>query len=334
MEPRIGSKLKILYIIDILKKYSDEEHPINATEICEKLWSYGIAAERKAIYSDIENLIFYGFDIIKTRSPRAGFFMGTRELELPELYLLIDAVQAANFITPKKTRELVKKLENMMSGEQAKAREKSVFFEYKNKCKNEEIFIIIDGLRTAIEQNKKVLLKYQHRKIDDGRQLTFMQREFVISPYALIWMGDHYYLVCNNEKYNNLMHMRLDRMRGVTILDEPRRHHSEVSPYKDRFDIADYAGKSFNMFGGEVTDIEFTCSYEILDQVIDRFSEDIYLAGASDETFTFRTKGMVSEGLVGWILQFGGDIEVKSPKKLRDMITEKVEVLQKTYKKD
>ena len=113
MEPRIGSKLKILYIIDILKKYSDEDHPITATEICEHLSKYGIAAERKAIYSDIENLIFYGFDIIKTRSPRAGFFMGARELELPELYLLIDAVQAANFITPKKTRELVKKLEIM-----------------------------------------------------------------------------------------------------------------------------------------------------------------------------------------------------------------------------
>ncbi len=334
MEPRVGSKLKILYIIDILKKYSDEEHPITATDICDHLLSFGITAERKAIYNDIENLIFYGFDIIKTRSPKAGFFMGNRELELPELYLLIDAVQAANFITPKKTRELVRKLENMMSGEQAREREKSVFFEYKNKCKNEEIFLIIDTLRTAIEQNKKVLLKYRHRKISDGRQLTFFQRDFTLSPYALIWMGDHYYLVCNNEKYDNLMHLRLDRMKGVTVLEEPRRHHSEVSQYKDRFDIADYVSKAFNMFSGEMNDIEFYCSYSVLDQVIDRFSEDIYLANVTEEGFTFRTKGMISDGLVGWILQFGGDIEVKSPAKLRDMITEKIEILQKTYKKD
>ena len=334
MEARIGSKLKILYIIDILKKYSDEDHPINATEICEHLASFGIKAERKAIYDDIENLVYYGFDIIKTRSPRAGFFMGDRELELPEIYLLINAVQSANFITSKKTRELIKKLENMMSGEQAKARGKSVYFDYKNKCKNEEIYLIIDTLRLAIEQKKKVFLKYRHRKIEDGRQLTFSQKDFIVSPYALIWMGDHYYLICNKDNYDNLMHLRLDRMKSVSILDEPRRHHSEVSEYEEVFDVSDYIGKTFNMFGGEITDIEFSCSYKILDQVIDRFSEDIYLTEVSDGRFCFKTKGMISEGLVGWILQFGGDIEVLRPQTLRDMITEKIEVLQKTYKKE
>ena len=171
MEARIGSKLKILYIVDILRKFSDEENPINASEICDKLAEFGVKAERKAIYDDIENLIFYGYDIIKTRTPRAGYFLASREFELPEIYLLTDAVQSADFITPKKTRELVGKLEGMMSKEQAKARENSIYIEYKNKCDNEEIYFSIDTLRLAIETGKKVTLKYRKRQIDENRKI-------------------------------------------------------------------------------------------------------------------------------------------------------------------
>ena len=205
MEARLGSKLKILYIVDILRKFSDEENPINAKEICDRLADYGIKAERKAIYDDIDNLIYYGYDIIKTHSPRTGYFLASREFELPEIYLLTDAVQSADFITPKKTRELVAKLEGMMSKEQARARENSIYIEYKNKCDNEEIYLSIDTLRQAIQMGKKVSLKYRTRQIDESRKITVNEREFILSPYALIWMEDHYYLVCNNEKYNNLM---------------------------------------------------------------------------------------------------------------------------------
>ena len=331
MEGRSGGKLKILYIIDILRKYSDEEHPLNASEICEELAKYNIRAERKAIYDDIENLIFYGFDIIKTRTPRSGYFLASREFELPEIYLLTDAVQSADFITPKKTRELVGKLEAMMSKEQAKVRENSIYIEYKNKCDNEEIYLSIDTLRQAIEAGKKVSLKYRTRQIDDSRQITVKEREFKLSPYALIWMEDHYYLVCNNEKYDNLMHLRLDRMKSVRCTDENYRHFSEVCSYKERFDTADYALKTFNMFGGELCEIELSCSTKILEQVIDRFGDKIHIIGVQDGRFSFRIKGLVSEGLVGWIMEFGGDIEVAAPHTLRNMIADKIELLQKMY---
>ncbi len=333
MEARIGGKLKILYIVDILRKYSDEEHPINATEICEHLADFGIRAERKAIYDDIENLIFYGYDIIKTRTPRTGFFLASREFELPEIYLLTDAVQSADFITPKKTRELVGKLETMMSADQARARENSIYIDYRHKCDNEEIYISIDTLRTAIEAGKKVSLKYRTRKISEDRKITVSERNFIISPYALIWMDDHYYLVGNNEKYDNLMHLRLDRMKSVTRLEEDFRHFSEVCEYKERFDIADYAAKTFNMYGGELREIELSCSFGILEQVIDRFGDKFHIIGLEDGRFSFRIKGMISEGLVGWIMQFCGEIEVISPYELRSMICEKLELLEKTYKK-
>ena len=333
MEARLGSKLKILYIVDILRKFSDEENPINAREICEKLNDFGIKAERKAIYDDIENLMLYGYDIIKTRTPRAGYFLASREFELPEIYLLTDAVQSADFITPKKTRELVSKLEAMMSKEQARARENSIYIEYKNKCDNEEIYFSIDTLRQAIEAGKKVTLKYRTRQIDDSRKITINEREFKLSPYALIWMEDHYYLVCNNEKYDNLMHLRLDRMKSVSCLSENFRHFSEVCDYKDRFDTADYALKTFNMFGGELCEIELSCSSKILEQVIDRFGDKIHIIGAGDGRFSFRIKGLISEGLVGWIMEFGGDIEVISPQSLRDMIANKIKILEKMYSK-
>ena len=333
MEARVGGKLKILYIIDILRKFSDEENPINASEICDRLADYGIKAERKAIYDDIENLIFYGYDIIKTRTPRSGYFLASREFELPEIYLLTDAVQSADFITPKKTRELVSKLEAMMSKEQARARENSIYIEYKNKCDNEEIYFSIDTLRLAIETGKKVSLKYRTRQIDENRKITVNEREFELSPYALIWMEDHYYLVCNNEKYDNLMHLRLDRMKSVRCLDENYRHFSEVCSYKDRFDTADYALKTFNMFGGEMSEIELSCNTKILEQVIDRFGDKIHIIGVNDGRFSFRIKGLVSEGLVGWIMEFGGDIEVVAPNGLRSMIGQKIELLQKMYSK-
>ncbi|MBR6572666.1 MAG: transcriptional regulator [Clostridia bacterium] len=333
MAARQGSKLKILYIVDILRKYSDEQNPITATEICEHLAKLGVTAERKAIYDDIENLIFYGFDIIKTRGSKSGYFMASRELEMPEIYLLTDAVQAADFITPKKTRELVNKLDDMLSDKQAKKREKSVYIEKRHKCDNEEIYLSIDTLRQAIEERKKATLRYGTRKLRDDRKIILEEKEFTVSPYALVWVDDHYYLICNNEKYDNLLHLRLDRMKKVTKTEEKFRHFSEVSEYTDNFHIADYISKTFNMFGGELTEIELSCDVKLLEQVIDRFSDKIHIIKLEEGKFNFRVNALISDGLVSWITQFDRGIEVISPLKLRDMIVKKAENMLLVYKK-
>ena len=140
MAARFGQKLKLLYIIEILKKYTDEEHPMNANELCDLLEQKGISAERKAIYNDIEMLIYYGWDIIKTRVPKSGYFLGSREFELPEIYLLADAVRSADFITIKKTRELLNKIESFLSVHQAAKNQKTVYVSPRYKCKNEAIY--------------------------------------------------------------------------------------------------------------------------------------------------------------------------------------------------
>jgi len=313
----MGQKIKLLYLVDILERYTDEEHPMSASAICERLEEKGVTAERKAIYNDIDILIQYGFDIICTRVPKNGYFLASREFELPEIYLLADAVRSAKFISAKKTRELISKLDGMLSVYQAKRRDKNIFFDG-SKCSNEEIYYIIDGINNAIEQGKKITFNYGVRTLCENREIKLRSKQMKISPYAMTWQDDHYYLIGNYEKYDNLLHLRIDRMHSVEILEEKARHFSEVTDYTEQFDIADYTNRLFQMHGGEVEEIELRCDKKLIEQVVDRFSEKIFVRDVSDTHFTFGIKAAVSEGLISWIVSYGGRIKVLSPKDLRD----------------
>ncbi len=324
-------KLKLLYIADILKQYTDEENVLNATEICDMLGEMGVSAERKAIYNDIEALLTYGYDIVYSREGKKGYFLASREFEKSEIYLLCDAVRSADFISPKKTRELVSKLNGMLSRTQAQ-KAGGFYIDSKSKCNNEEIYYNIDSINKAIEQHKKINLKYYRHILEDGKQIKYKETEREISPYALIWQDDRYYLVGNYEKYDNLIHLRLDRMKKVEITDMPSRPFSEVSEYTDTFDVSDYTAKAFNMFGGESRQIELKCKKERLEQIIDRFSDDIFIFGLTDTTFSFSADALISDGLIGWLLQFGTDIEVVKPEALRNDISQKIKELNELYK--
>ena len=332
MAARTNQKMKLLYIIDILEKYSDEENPINANELCSRLEAVGVSAERKAIYNDIDTLIDFGYDIIKTRTPRFGYFLASRRFELPEVYLLSDAVRSAEFITPKKTRELISKLDAMLSENQAKKREKGIYINGKTKCKNEEIYYNIDKISSAIEHKKQIKLVYFQRTLQEGKKIVLKEKTLTVSPYALIWENDKYYLVCNNAKYDNLMHLRLDRIKNVEITADTYRHFSEVSEYTEFFDIADYTSKTFNMYSGQTQEIELKCSKKILEQIVDRFSDEIFIYKVTDDTFSFSVKAVVSQGLISWILQYGSDIEVISPETLKDGVIKTVEKIKDMYK--
>lgn len=326
-----GQKIRLLYLVDILRKYTDEDHPLSSAEIIEKLDDLGQTVERKALYDDISVLKEYGMDIINTRIPKSGYYLAERDFEIPEIYLLSDAVQAAGFISHRKTRELIKKLENMLSANQANEINRRVYIDNRNKCENEEIFYNIDSSTRAISENKKITFKYIRRKIENGKVCESI-KQMTVSPYALAWSGDHYYLVCNNEKYDNLMHLRLDRMKRVEVLPDSARDFSQVSEYKNYFDIADYAQKSFNMFGGQLQKVTFRCKCELLEQVMDRFSDKISIRDCSETHFSFSANALISEGFINWILQFGDGIQVLSPEDLRGSIKEKAEKICERYK--
>ena len=327
-----NSKLKLLYIAEILEKQTDENNFISATALCDELSKLGIPAERKSIYKDIDVLREYGYDIIHNGSrSTGGYFMGARKFELAEIRLLSDAVQAANFISQKKTNQLVEKIESFASDKQAKVLHSQVYVDNRPKCKNEEIYYTISLLDEAITKGVKVTFTYTRRKITEEFKTATEEKSFKVSPYALIWSDDHYYVVCNNEKYDNLMHLRIDRIKHVEHTTESARHFSEVSNYKNSFDSADYASKLFNMYSGEQKPVELICRNDLLETMLDRFGDRIKVQKVDDESFLLRTNAVVSDGLAAWVLQFGGRVTVKMPKELINSVKMKAEEILKKY---
>ena len=334
MAGRENQKLKLIYILDILKRYSDEENPLNANDIAEKLAEYNITAERKSIYNDLTCLEQYGCDIIKATKPKRGWFIGDREFEVPEIYLLCDAVRSAKFISGKKTRELLQKLNGMLSVYQAKRWKNSVFFSLSDKTANEELYYNIDKISSAIENKKQIRFSYSSRVYNENREITRKTKEMIINPYALTWQDDHYYLIGNYSKYDNLLHLRLDRINSVEILQTTARHFSLVCEYKEFFDTADYTNKLFGMQTGELYDVELCCDKTITEQVVDRFSENIFITKVTENTFNFTMKAAISEGLVTWIMNYGDLLKVVKPALLQEKICERAKKVLEIYGND
>ncbi len=318
-----GQKLRILYVMDYLKNYSCESNPVTVAELISMLEDKGIAAERKTIYDDISALEEFGLDIIKTRTPKVGYFLSSREFEDAEIYLLADAVRTADFITPRKSDQLIKKLYATIGNNREDVLIKKGISN-RRKCSNESIYYNIDAISTAITKHRKVVVEYVHRYLDN-REIASRIKTFVINPYALVWAVDKYYLVGNNNRYENLMHIRIDRIKKVTLLDEKRREPNELKELGGEFDVEAYTQRTFNMFTGEEMDIELRCSNDLLEAVIDRFTDSIFIKKCDADTFSFSTSANVSEGLVAWIVQFGGKIEAVSPPLLRDWIKDSAE---------
>lgn len=328
-----NSKLKLLYLAEIFEKKTDENNYITATQLCDELAKRNIPSERKSIYKDIEVLREYGYDIIHTGTRSGGgYFLGERKFQLAEIRLLSDAVQAANFISQNKTNELVAKIESFASEKQAKVLHSQVYVDNRPKTKNEAIYYAVHNLNEAITQGVKVTVTYTRRKITDEFKTSSEDKTYTVSPYALIWSDDHYYLVCNNEKYDNLMHLRVEKIKSYKLTDIPARHFSEVSDYKTCFDSADYASKLFNMYSGEPKPIELACKNDLLEPMLDRFGEKVRIQKLDNEHFLLRTNAAVSDGLAAWILQFGGRVKVRMPNDLIYAVKKKAEETLENYK--
>lgn len=334
MAGKSNSKLKTLVLADILREQTDEDHPMSATELCQELSNYNIDAERKSIYTNLSVLEDYGMDIIKTTYPKKGFFLGEREFQLAEVRLMVDAVQSAGFISDQKTRALIAKMEKVLSRYQKEEISRQVYVEkVAAKTSNENIYYTIDELYRAIRIGRKVRLHYQRRKIAPGESVRYEERIFTLSPYGLIWFSDHYYLVCNNQKYDNFMHIRVERIRSVDILDEPARDCAEISSYKNGFDASDYLSKIFNGYTGETERVTLRCNNELIQSVTDRFGEDIPIISTDEETFTISVNAAVGEGFIDWLLQFGDTMVVTSPEELQIRVYDKAAAAANAYAK-
>lgn len=326
-----SGRLRFFYLLEILKKETDEDHPLSAQELCDLLAQRGVVTSRKSVYRDIAALNESGYEIGMTRLPRQGFFLINREFELPEIRLLIDAVQSAPFLTDKKTAALTQKLCGLVSRPQSELLHSQLGVERRRKLGNEEIYYAIDALHTAISAQKKVRFLYYHKEILNGRACWNEGREFTVSPYALLWDSDKYYLAANYEKYDTVANYRLDRMKHVCVLDEPVRPFEQVSEYRGMFDAADYLRRSFGMYRGDVQEVLLFCDSALLEEMLDRFDSESLELTREPDGFRLSARVSVSAGFVKWILQYGARVNVLKPDSLRKRVAAEAAALCRAY---
>ncbi len=306
-----GQKLKLLYLKEFLETQSDEAHPISTQKIIDHLASRGIAAERKAIYSDIECLLEFGMDIVHRPGRNGGYYLASRDFELPELKLLVDAVQSSKFLTSKKSMQLIEKLGRLVSIHEAGDLKRHVVVSGRVKTMNESIYYNVDTLHEAIAKNAKITFRYTEWGMDCKRHER--PGTYEASPYWLIWDDENYYLVAHTERHG-LTHYRVDKMAQITVTDE----HRYMDPEIKSFDPASYGKNVFGMFGGEQVSVRMRFHKSLAGVVIDRFGTDTMLIPDGPEHFIFTMTISISPTFLGWIAGFGDQAQILSPQSVVD----------------
>lgn len=325
-----NTKLKVLYLYDVFRTQTDEGHRLGVPELARKMQEAGIIVERKSIYRDIEALIEYGLDIRQTPS---GYYLEKRQFENSELRLLISAVQAASFISEQRTEELSEKLLQLASEPQAEIMRRQTNIGGV-KCGSDEVFHTIETVNLAIAQGCRIGFFYIKRDISKRNVIQRKGQSYHVSPYAMIWVQDRYYLVGNMDKRDNLTHFRLDRMQHVQLDAAPIRPCSEVSPYMVRFDAADYAKKCLNMFGGDIIRITLRAEMRLVSDLLDRFGNDTVLRRdpADEDHFFAYIQAAEGVGFMSWVAQYGAAIEIMEPLSLRAEMKKRMEAAFELYK--
>ena len=331
MAGNTNQKLKLLYLMKILTEQTDEEHALTISGIINELSKYDISAERKSLYNDMELLRAFGLDVICKKTKTFDYYIGNREFELPELKLLVDAVQSSKFITKKKSSELIKKIESLTSSHLAKQLQRQVFVSDRVKAINETIYYNVDALHNAIAQNRMVSFKYFEYTLEKKKQYRKNGADYIVSPYALSWVNDNYYLVSHYAKYaGELTHFRVDRMTDIKILEGKRTNIQDVIGSKE-FNIAKYSQQMFSMFSGEAENIQLLFDASLINVVIDRFGEEIFISKQGDEHFAVGVKVAISTAFMAWLFQFGDKVRIISPKSLVDEMKSMAESVANLY---
>ncbi len=304
-----NQKLKLLYIVQLLQERTDEEHPVTTQEIIDYLRTKGIAAERKSIYTDIELLTDYGLDIIRIKERPGGCYLASRPFELAELKLLVDAVQASKFITTKKSRELIGKLEDLCSKSQARQLHRQVVVTNRNKAVNENIYYNVDMIYNAIAENVKIQFQYFEWSVNKEMRLRRDGSFYVVSPWLLSWDDENYYLIAYDDRSGEIRHYRVDKMLKIGLRQEER---DGKEKFED-FDVAGYSRKTFGMFAGEEETVTLHCDSNLTGVMIDRFGKDVAMRKVDDDHIKARVNVAVSRQFFGWVAGLGAAVKIEAP---------------------
>ncbi|MBR4158428.1 MAG: WYL domain-containing protein [Oscillospiraceae bacterium] len=310
MPKSFGQKAKILLLMDYLLHNTDESHPATMRQMTEHLESMGVSAERKSLYDDLETLREFGLDIIKTGNGRlCAYYVASRDFELPELKLLVDSVQSSKFITQRKTGELIRKLEKLASVHEAQALQRQVFVQNRIKTMNESVYYNVDAIHAGISRGKKIRFKYFDLTVDKQRSYRKNGAFYTVSPYALNWDAENYYLVAFDAEAGRIKHYRVDRMANIVTTDAPRDGQEVYSA----LNMAEYTKAVFGMFAGEPQRVRMRFERSLVGPVLDRLGADAILAPDGQEHFTVSADIVVSSQFFAWLFGFGTRAQILSP---------------------
>lgn len=308
-----NQKLKPLYIIRFLMQNSDESHPVSMARIIDELAKNGINAERKSIYDDIEALRLFGFDILQVKGKNGGYYIGERDFELPELKLLVDSVQSSKFITQDKTYKLIKKIEGLASVYDGQLLQRQVYVSNRVKSMNESIYYAVDVISDAITQKRKIRYQYFEYTVNKERVFRHNGKIYEVSPFALVWDDENYYMLAWDSSAEKMKHYRVDKMYKVSMSDCMCEGTAEF----EKVDMSAYTKTVFGMFGGNEEKVKLRFSNRLAGAVIDRFGRDIILIKDGAEHFTVTVNVVASQQFLAWVFGFGTDAEIISPEDIR-----------------
>ncbi|MBQ1317919.1 MAG: WYL domain-containing protein [Lachnospiraceae bacterium] len=323
-----NQKLKMLYLVKLFSEETDDSHFLTMPEIIEKLAACGVNADRKTLYQDFEELRHFGLDIIAEKEGRnCYYYLGGRDFELPELKLLVDSVQSAKFITDKKSKELIKKLEGLASRYEGRQLNREVVISGRVKTMNESIYYNVDKLHTAIAKDCRIRFQYFQWNLNKEMQLRRDGAFYVVSPWGLLWDDENYYLVGYDASDGLIKHYRVDKMLRITVLNERREGREQFRA----FDLPRYSASLFGMYAGEETRVTIEAKNDKAGILIDRFGKDIFIMPVDDTHFRTVVNVAVSRQFLGWIMALGDGIRIVAPDTVVEKMREEIQRLSEQY---
>lgn len=312
MPKSTNQKQKMLLILDYLQKHTDETHDATTPQLIDYLAANGIKAERKSIYSDIQTLVDFGYDIVRGPGPHDGYQLLSRDFELAEVKLLVDLVQSSKFITTRKSRELISKLQHFVSENDARKLQRQVVVTDRNKTLNENIYYSVDVIYSAIANNRQIHFQYfdwdVHKQMIPRKDGAIYE----VSPWLLTWDDENYYLVAYDSAAACMKHYRVDKMLHIELSESPRAGRDLF----EQIDVASYSKKTFGMFAGEEEIIQLLCDNSLIGVIVDRFGSDVALRPYDDTHALARMNIAVSPQFFGWLAGLSGRVTIYAPQSL------------------
>ena len=324
-----NQKFKLYRLAQIMLEKTDDDHYITMPEILSALEEYEVTADRKSIYNDLRDLEVLGIEVEgEPAGNRYHYHVVSRPFELPELKLLVDAIQSSKFITERKTNALIKKLEQLVSKYEAMKLQRQVYVSGRIKTMNESIYYTVDAIHNAISENKKIRFQYFQWNVKKEMELRHNGAWYHISPWGLSWDDENYYLVGYDSAAGQIKHYRVDKMLHIQMTDEKR----EGKEHFKKLDMADYAKKSFGMFGGKEQKVKLLVANNLAGVIIDRFGKNVMMIPEDADHFTVIVDVHVSNQFLGWIFSLGKDVKIISPDEVVEQMKQEIDRLVCQYK--